>query len=855
MRSVPPIPVWLSVLLFGVAWTAQAAAEGGALGQRGPHWVDLTHAVVDLGPTPGPVERKAAQMLSEEAAKRSGVTLQVVTSPPASETPVIRLALADRAARSGPEWPAHSHIPNMLASGPLPSLSTLPSSLFPLPSFRGSLQGPTTRDGRLAPEGFVLNVAQNGAVPAVTAQGNDPRGCMFAAGYLLRKMRFTPGKIEAPEMRVVSAPARPVRGHQLGWRAQSNTYDRWGVREYEQYIRDLIVWGVNAIELIPYFPDTDPAASEELTVQLADVIHSYGLDVWLWFPFNDRTPAGVTGDGLTPGVTACPSRKDGRRFLRERRTRLFRRMKYLDAVFIPGGDPGGCECELCRPWEHTFLPLSGETAQILQETHPGAQLWLSNQMFSSEENRHFHDFLEKEHPAWLAGLVYSPWAGETCRSARDYLPGRYALRMYPDITHALRCQFTIPDWDQAFASTLDREPPLYRPTQTAHLAKAYQSLTCGAITYSDGVNDDLHKALWSAYLWNPKADLHSLLTDYGRYYFGGEIGDRVAEGILAIERNAHGPLKSNPNVERTYALWSSLDREAPPALRQNWRFQMALLRACFDLYVQRKLRADLKTEEAVYAALRPRSRESLSAALEVLTAADARTVEPELRAKLLSLGQALFDSIGMQLSVPRWGASGEERGAILDHLDVPLANQAWLKAELTKLTGATDAGAIRAGIDRIVNWENPGPGGFYDDLGDPLRQPHLVRTRSWAEDPDSMASPRCDFHGAFPNGRQTWNHYAETLYDTPLNLHYEGLDPKAQYSVRVTYSGRFNPVMTLTANDRYSVHGPVPTSNPPIQQEWPVPREATGSGTLTLTWRRVSGRGCQVAEVWLIRKP
>ena len=68
-------------------------------------------------------------------------------------------------------------------------------------------------------------------------------------------------------------------------------------------------------------------------------------------------------------------------------------------------------------------------------------------------------------------------------------------------------------------------------------------------------------------------------------------------------------------------------------------------------------------------------------------------------------------------------------------------------------------------------------------------------------------------------------------------MRYKGLDPKASYVVRAVYSGRYRPTMTLIANDK-----------------WPVPREATLSGTLTLKWQRVTGRGAQVSEVWLIRR-
>jgi hypothetical protein len=47
--------------------------------------------------------------------------------------------------------------------------------------------------------------------------------------------------------------------------------------------------------------------------------------------------------------------------------------------------------------------------------------------------------------------------------------------------------------------------------------------------------------------------------------------------------------------------------------------------------------------------------------------------------------------------------------------------------------------------------------------------------------------------------------------------------------------------------------------NPPVPVEFDVPSQATADGTLTLTWRQepgkgTNGQGCQVAEVWLIRK-
>ena len=59
--------------------------------------------------------------------------------------------------------------------------------------------------------------------------------------------------------------------------------------------------------------------------------------------------------------------------------------------------------------------------------------------------------------------------------------------------------------------------------------------------------------------------------------------------------------------------------------------------------------------------------------------------------------------------------------------------------------------------------------------------------------------------------------------------------------------------MTLTVNDTFGIHGPVKQPNPIRPLEYYIPREATKGGVLDLEWNLVDGRGCTVAEVWLIK--
>lgn len=773
---------------------------------------DVRSALVVLSRHATAVERRAGAMLVEEVNRRGGRWR--LAESPSGRGDVVFLGSAPR----------------------------LPSGAFR-----------PARVGRLKPEGYVLTIRPTAGHTVITAIGADELGCMFAAGRIVRMLRWGDGAVRLAACEVVTSPANPLRGHQLGWRPTSNTYDRWGLREYEQYIRDLIVWGTNAIELIPFDSAYDHEQNLQFTCALADLIASYGLKVWLWYPVDDETPKGVTGDGLVPGQVVCPSRTDGRRFILERRAELFSRMRHLDAVFIPGGDPGGCPCERCTPWVKTLLPLAEEIAGILHRYHPRAGLWLSNQGFRGEQNRMFYAYLRDRHPAWLAGVVHGPWAEETVQSMRRRTPSEYPVRQYPDICHCVRCQYPVPDWDQAFASTLGREPVIYRPQDHAHIARMFQPYTIGAITYSDGVNDDLNKAIWSAVLWDPRTSDRDVVRDYVRCFLGNGAAPEAFRGIYLLEANWRKPVLASRTIPAAYRVWTRLERRYPQLANRNWRFEMALLRAYYDRYVQLKLQAESAGQAAVLRSLRSGSSDPVAAAnraIRALRNLKRQEVAPSIKSRLLELGQQLFDNIGMQLSVPRWGASGSERGAVLDFLDVPLVDEEWMIAELQRGVAAGAPEAAKRAISTILNWEDAGPGGFYDDLGNPLKQPHLVRLETWDADPGYVLSTRTDFAIPGEGYRQSWVHYSEALFGAPIILRYTGLDPRSQYAVRATYSGRYRPTMVLLANG-LRVHGPEPTTVPPTVREWLVPPEATRRGTLTLKWFRVAGRGAQVSEVWL----
>ena len=88
-----------------------------------------------------------------------------------------------------------------------------------------------------------------------------------------------------------------------------------------------------------------------------------------------------------------------------------------------------------------------------------------------------------------------------------------------------------------------------------------------------------------------------------------------------------------------------------------------------------------------------------------------------------------------------------------------------------------------------MNWTNPGPGGFYDDLGDPMRRPHLVPGSPYAKDPASLHGPMTALRPGARLASQSGAATPARSSAEPLRLHYAGLDREASYKVRIVYTG------------------------------------------------------------------
>ena len=804
----------LWVLISGCAFFASLPACDG---------IDLRNAVILCSPEASRPERKALTMLVEEVEKRAQIRWSQTNAWPPVRTPVILIGTADQ-------------------------LSKLPGlQIQPLP------------DAARKTEGFRLTTTRTRENPLVIISGYDSRGVLFGIGRLLRELRMMPSRISLPaDLNIATAPQYPLRGHQLGYRPKCNSYDAWDVPTWEQYFRDLAVFGCNAVELIPPRSDDDatsphfPKPPMEMMTEMSRLADDYGLDVWIWYPAMDP-------DYSNPKTVDSALREWAA---------VFEKLPRIDAVFVPGGDPGHT-----RP--KVLMALLEKQTANLHRSHPRAQMWVSPQSFNQEWLNEFLTILDRDRPIWLTGVVYGPQVRIPLAELRKLVPSQYPIRHYPDITHSRQCQFPVPNWDVAYAVTEARECINPRPLGQSIIFHQLQAETIGFITYSEGCNDDVNKTVWSALGWDPQTPIRQILREYSRYFIGESYTQTFADGLLDLEKDWQGSLPANSQVEKTFRHFQQLEKKASPSDLANWRFQQGLFRAYYDAHTRRRLIHETEAEtKALQTLANELSRSgpvrAMSAAEQILDEA-AAPFEPVMHDRIFELGDALFKSIRMQLSVERHKAIAVDRGASLDTLDFPLNNRPWLKqrfASIRKLPGANEQTKT---LQEILHWTDPGPGGFYDDLGNPARQPHLLPGLTFSEDPERFHSARCDFEEDLvvdePDEkpacmrRVSWMDHMESLYDAPLRMRYTGLDRHARYCLRVIYAGdSFKRQIRLAANDNIEIHPYLKKSIVIKPLEFQIPPAATSGGQLTLSWFGEpglggNGRNTQVSEVWLVKKP
>ncbi|MEP9400310.1 hypothetical protein [Sphingomonas sp. VNH70] len=681
----------------------------------------------------------------------------------------------------------------------------------------------------LASEAFTIDTRAD----RITIRAATTRARVYAAGWLLAHLD---GLTLTAPTHVAQAPAMAVRGTQIGYRAKNNSYDAWTVPMLRRRIEDFALLGGNRIQFVA--PVSDDAATSPLSplpptetlIAVAAATRRLGIDVALFYP--------LLRDYAKPGSTDAEAADFAA---------LAAKLPALDALYIPGGDPGHTAPDL-------LFPMVERLAAALRARFPRAEVLLSTQGFDAAGLDAFHAQLARR-PHWLTAVFVGPQTRDSIAAHRARIAGAYPIETYPDTAHTMHAQFPIPDWHPAFALTQGREPVNPRPAATARIFDYLAPGTRGFVTYSEGVNDDWNVTQWFRLGWNPATPADAIAADYARMFVGDPAFAAVPD---ALEADWRGDPAANAGIDATLTLVEGIR----PAGWADWRIDLYRYRAVYDALVRHRLIAARAREGEARWTLRQApatGAEPAAAAARFAYARPEPAIVAPLRAELTAIADRLWRRARMQLSVPRHGASHWERGANLDRADIDLNDRVAVEADIAAALAQPDAARRLAGIGDPWRTRDMA---LYDDLGDPAAEPHLVRGAGFAADPQSLESAIDGVADHTPN--EGWRmadlSYAEGLYETPVRLRYTALEPNRRYRLIARWAGEGYALPMRLTGDGVELHPYRARTGERETVETAIPQALTADGTLTLEWHRPpgiggGGRGHQIAQTWLIPEP
>ena len=108
----------------------------------------------------------------------------------------------------------------------------------------------------------------------------------------------------------------------------------------------------------------------------------------------------------------------------------------------------------------------------------------------------------------------------------------------------------------------------------------------GGFPYSEGIYEDMNKAVVVQFYWDPSRTARATLEEYIAYEFGPGVTEDVLAVIDLLEDTAANSYRKKPvdkeAVLRAYQLAEAVNARLPAWARRNWRWEILHLRAVLD---------------------------------------------------------------------------------------------------------------------------------------------------------------------------------------------------------------------------------------------------------------------------------
>ena len=767
----------------------------------------------------------------------------------------------------------------------------------------------------LAPgrEGFLLKSVDDSNSLILIAAGLDDRGCLYAVGEILRQLVYKEGQLALPNnLNIRTAPAFEIRGTQIGQSSVAKKLAQvrdWTEEETQGALLDYALAGANIF-----------AAEDE---SMYHFIKSYGLMTQTKFGANTagaKVPMEWNAfESIGRSGYVCLSVPEARDYMLQKCNEHFKDSQFYDLIEFYGGDGGGCECDKCNPYGLTFIKLVEEMATIIHKYHPESRIYFTNQKFDNEDDNAIFQYLQEKPRDWLWAWGYGPGSDATTwqpghrqthrmdlfeypgfgpyglypKEIIHQIPSRHKLIYYNEITHWKYAQHAYIQMYPRADRNGDLPPhwsnEIYNRRPDQFLTMVYNRLTFfawpeyyhrvfndlmrygnGDITHSSGHHDHFNQWMWQRLLWSPRTTVDEILTEYSETWFGLEAAPFMAKAILQLEKNLEEkegvPLDKKQGIDEYYDLVQQAGQVMPSRIMEsNWLWRMYMQKAALDKYVKLNVAQQKELERQI--------EEDVAAYLQ-----NDRTIALKDISNKLKFPKETMEMAALREEAKRLGEESNtiygQRNDGYFNLQHDYIGLGWLKRQLTRAQN-TDTKKADELLKMIVDYANPGEGGFYDNLGTGNIAPHVINGYPYDHGQPYVSQMLSEENR--PSQRSM--HFTQNE-DQGVSLFYTDLDPKASYSVKFTfvrpwfqerYASRMNQKSQKIYADDIVLADNVEL---PLQMSdfftYRIPKSVTKDGELTIRlerapdvahgdrisveqWRNSGGWGTLASEVWLLK--
>ena len=278
------------------------------------------------------------------------------------------------------------------------------------------------------------------------------------------------------------------------------------------------------------------------------------------------------------GHPICPNNPAGHSYMMDNARKFYEALPEgcLDLLCLWPYDEGGCACEKCMPWgSNGYLKISRDLSEMGRRYFPKLKTILSTWMYDTPpegEWQGLSQYMAAE-GGWIDYILADAHEDFPRYPLDCGVPGKRPLLNFPEIS-----MWGNSPWGGVGAHPL--------PARFQRLWDQVKHCVSGGLPYSEGIYEDMNKAMVVQFYWNREQSARDTMREYIAYEFGPGVTEDTLAIIDALESAVVRAFRKEPpqrDVARsTFERAEAVHSRLPEWGRKNWRWEILYLRTLLD---------------------------------------------------------------------------------------------------------------------------------------------------------------------------------------------------------------------------------------------------------------------------------